>query len=421
MKKIIFVLAIMMVTTTYTEGHNFYNRHLTISFQTFYDQLTPYGEWISTSEYGYVWRPYIDPTEGFMPYSSRGNWAFTNLGWTWVSDYDWGWATFHYGRWYYDDFLGWMWIPGYEWAPAWVTWGSYNDNWGWAPMGPFMQVGYTFAWHAPAFWWTFVPHRHFCSDYWHSYAYNQPIQINNITYITNIYNYNSTPDNHNNWFYGPRVNEVEKHLNKRVDRVQIVDVDNPRNTRVGKNRIAVYRPEVRNTRTDQRPEKFQVAENLRSEVRARNTESVNPTQGTRNQGNQGVSNNTRTRQVEPVNSGLRTRNGETQRSGSVNGNDTRPSTVVKTTRTDPANIGVRYQGKSENQGNANIIRQSGRNGNPSGTVIRNTGGSQSGSMKKTQNTPVRQSAVKSDPVKGNRSGVKEVRSAPSSTLATRSR
>ena len=139
MKKIIFVLAIMMVATTYTEGHSIYNGHVTISFQTFYDQLSPYGEWISTSDYGYVWRPYIDPSEGFMPYSSRGNWAFTNLGWTWVSDYDWGWATFHYGRWYYDDFLGWMWIPGYEWAPAWVTWGSYNNYWGWAPMVPLFR------------------------------------------------------------------------------------------------------------------------------------------------------------------------------------------------------------------------------------------------------------------------------------------
>ncbi len=420
MKKIIFVLAIMMVATTYTEGHSIYNGHVTISFQTFYDQLSPYGEWISTSDYGYVWRPYIDPSEGFMPYSSRGNWAFTNLGWTWVSDYDWGWATFHYGRWYYDDFLGWMWIPGYEWAPAWVTWGSYNNYWGWAPMGPFIQVGYQFAWHAPAFWWTFVPNRHFCSNYWRSYAYNQPIQINNITYITNIYNYNNTTGHNHNWFYGPRVIEVEKHLNRRVERRQIVDTDNPRNARASKNRIAVYRPEVLNTRTDKRPGKFQVAENLRSDVRSRNTESVRTNENTRNTGNSSVNRSTRTIRTETVTSEIRTRNTGNQRSESVYQNDTRKSNVVNT-RTDPANIGVKSQGQVERHGNTSSVMQSGRTVNSAGTTIRPAGGSHSGSMKKTQDTPARQSAGQSNTVPGNRSGAKEVRSTPSFPLATRSR
>jgi len=28
-----------------------------------------------------------------------------------ASDYNWGWAPFHYGRWAYDPFYGWMWVP----------------------------------------------------------------------------------------------------------------------------------------------------------------------------------------------------------------------------------------------------------------------------------------------------------------------
>ncbi|MGI6343217.1 MAG: hypothetical protein ACOXZ9_09630 [Bacteroidales bacterium] len=28
-----------------------------ITFQTFYNDLSPYGDWIYTHDYGYVWRP----------------------------------------------------------------------------------------------------------------------------------------------------------------------------------------------------------------------------------------------------------------------------------------------------------------------------------------------------------------------------
>ena len=57
------------------------------------------------------WRPYA---EGF--------WSQTDQGWTWVSYEDFGWATFHYGRWARLADAGWVWVPGFEWAPAWVSW-----------------------------------------------------------------------------------------------------------------------------------------------------------------------------------------------------------------------------------------------------------------------------------------------------------
>ena len=53
-----------------------------------------------------------------------------------ISDEPYGWATYHYGRWLYDDFQGWVWKPGVEWAPAWVGWRSNDDYIGWAPLGP---------------------------------------------------------------------------------------------------------------------------------------------------------------------------------------------------------------------------------------------------------------------------------------------
>src|SRR5690242_11279247 len=83
-----------------------------ITYQQFYDDLSPYGSWMDYQNYGYVWRPNIS---GFRPYYSNGYWIYTNYGWTWVSNYSWGWAPFHYGRWVNDGIYGWMWIPGYEW------------------------------------------------------------------------------------------------------------------------------------------------------------------------------------------------------------------------------------------------------------------------------------------------------------------
>ena len=37
-----------------------------VSFQVFYDQLSPYGEWVSYPDYGYVWIP--DAGTDFVPY-----------------------------------------------------------------------------------------------------------------------------------------------------------------------------------------------------------------------------------------------------------------------------------------------------------------------------------------------------------------
>ncbi len=262
MKKMIFALAFMMATTICVEGHNYYNNQVTISVQTFYDELLPYGEWINTPEYGYAWRPYLENRDEFRPYASEGNWVYTDLGWTWVSDYRWGWAAFHYGRWYFNDYLGWMWIPGNEWAPAWVTWGSYYDYWAWAPMGPDIQVSVNLNWVAPHSWWTFVPYRHFCSNNWYSYIYNPPVQIVNITFITNVYN--NYQHNNVNWFYGPRVRDVERHSNARVRKMQVVDSEKPGNTIARNNRVSLYRPRVNSGGESIRPARYRSIESVRA-------------------------------------------------------------------------------------------------------------------------------------------------------------
>src|SRR3546814_40389 len=130
-----------------------------ISFQTFYDELSPYGSWIDDPDYGYVWIP--DVEQDFHPYATRGHWVTTSYGNTWVSDYNWGWAPFHYGRWKYDDYYGWMWVPGYEWGPAWVSWRSGGDYYGWAPLQPGISIGISV--NLPLFQWIFVPRRYITS------------------------------------------------------------------------------------------------------------------------------------------------------------------------------------------------------------------------------------------------------------------
>ena len=109
-----------------------------VSFQVFYDELSPYGTWVVTPDYGYVWVPDVDP--GFTPYATNGYWIYTNMGWTWMSNYRWGWAPFHYGRWYNDPYYGSMWVPGNEWGPGWVTWRRSGGYYGWAPIGPGVSI-----------------------------------------------------------------------------------------------------------------------------------------------------------------------------------------------------------------------------------------------------------------------------------------
>jgi hypothetical protein len=115
-----------------------------ISFDTFHDQLTPYGAWVYSDRWGEVWVPNNVPDD-FRPYDTNGYWANTDeYGWTWVSNYEWGDIPFHYGRWVNDPDDGWLWIPGYVWSPGWVAWRSNGQYTGWMPLPPDRQfLGYS--------------------------------------------------------------------------------------------------------------------------------------------------------------------------------------------------------------------------------------------------------------------------------------
>jgi hypothetical protein len=107
----------------------------------FREPLAPYGTWTDDPTYGTVWTPNQAAVgNDFSPYVTGGHWALTaDDQWTWVSDYSFGDAPFHYGRWVTVAGGRWGWIPGRVYAPAWVTWrtGVSDQAYvGWAPQAP---------------------------------------------------------------------------------------------------------------------------------------------------------------------------------------------------------------------------------------------------------------------------------------------
>ncbi len=137
------VLAIL-ATSSCAMGPEEYGPQVTTSSQNldssvseFRDVLSPYGTWVDLPDVGWVWRP--DPNvvgPDFVPYATGGRWVSSDWGWTFETDWDWGWAPFHYGRWFTTPSMGWVWWPDSEWAPAWVDWRWGDGFVGWQPLAP---------------------------------------------------------------------------------------------------------------------------------------------------------------------------------------------------------------------------------------------------------------------------------------------
>ncbi len=217
---------------------------ISVSFQAFYDDMSPYGDWVYHSRYGYVWTPRV--SNNFRPYSTNGHWVYTRRGWTWVSNYRWGWAAFHYGRWFRDRYYGWVWVPDTEWAPAWVTWRSSQGYFGWAPIGPGISIEIAFGnnYNLPYDDWRFVREGDFGRNDLDNYyvpSNNYTTIINNSTVINNIQIDNSQ---HISYNAGPNLGEVERRSHKTFSPVEIRESSKPEEN-LGKNELSIYKPQVR--------------------------------------------------------------------------------------------------------------------------------------------------------------------------------
>ena len=231
---------------------NYSSNESAITYQQFYDGLSPYGRWVDYPGYGFVWVP-NEPE--FRPYNSNGHWAYTNYGWTWVSTYNWGWAPFHYGRWFHDNAFGWMWMPGYDWAPAWVSWRTNAECYGWAPLGPRMTINIAVG--IPAEHWTFVPHRYINHPQVNNYYIDQQRNttiINNSTIINNTNVYNTNHNTRNIYQTGPDAKEIEKETNTKINPVVIREINKPGRTELSNNGLMMYKPAVKTVaNNDARP------------------------------------------------------------------------------------------------------------------------------------------------------------------------
>jgi len=215
-----------------------------VSFQVFYDELSPYGDWINYQNYGYAWIPNVE--KDFVPYSTAGYWLLTDYGWTWMSDYDWGWAPFHYGRWDYDNYYGWLWIPDNEWGPSWVNWRSADGYYGWSPMEPgiSLSIGFGRQFDRNNDHWIFVRNgdfeRHDLGRYSVNRSNHEQIFRNstaiNTTHIDNR--------RHTTYVTGPAREEVQRVTGQSINPVTIRENRQPGQV-ISNGQLQIYRPQVK--------------------------------------------------------------------------------------------------------------------------------------------------------------------------------
>src|SRR4051794_10545095 len=104
MKRLFFALIVFTLAWSATPRAS----GIDVSVDFFYNNISG-GSWIEVGDYGYCWQPEVAVSNhSWRPYSD-GYWTYTDLGWTWVSYEDFGWATYHYGRWVRLSDYGWVW------------------------------------------------------------------------------------------------------------------------------------------------------------------------------------------------------------------------------------------------------------------------------------------------------------------------
>jgi len=288
MRRVIVFLLLILLSACSTTYKPYGQRAGTATTQIFYDELSPYGDWVHNREYGYVWIPHVGGN--FYPYASNGRWVLSDYGWTWLSDYPWGWAAFHYGRWDLDPQYGWFWFPGDQWSPAWVVWRQGDGYFGWAPMRPGSSLGFNSRNPDEIYSLRFVRDRDFgkpnITRYYISQRRNDEIFRN--TRVISEYR----PDNSGRVYVsGPDPSLIENSTGRRMKKVTVTDSSTP-GRRMSKNQLEIYRPRVITSQEGQRPAPSRITDvkDIRPmRERDRNYQSETPemNEPVRNSGGQG--------------------------------------------------------------------------------------------------------------------------------------
>jgi hypothetical protein len=240
----------------------------------FYGALAPYGTWREDATYGWVWQPReVTIQTEWRPYVHAGHWVWTDSGWYWESDYPWGWAAFHYGRWHHSPEFSWVWVPDTVWGPSWVSWRHSDAYYGWAPLPPEarFEAGVGFSFHSRhvgfnfdldfglgAADFAFVPAGGFLE------ADLAVVQVPR-TRVTNVYKettiIKNTYVNNGNLVVnnGVPVSQVATSTNRKIEAVHVTDATYrsgqaiTRGEQRNGNRIMAYRPTIRNSVSETPP------------------------------------------------------------------------------------------------------------------------------------------------------------------------
>jgi Family of unknown function (DUF6600) len=228
-----------------------YDRYKSYDNAYFYDELEPYGLWVTFRPYGYVWVPrYVG--YNWRPYT-QGHWVWTDYGWTWVSVERWGWIAFHYGRWGWDRRLGWFWVPDILWGPAWVAWRWGDEHIGWAPLPPGVDFvpGRGFGrhqWDIPHDQWCFVSGRYFLDGSLDRRIL--PIERNLTIINMTVFNVNIDYRDRRVYNEGVDVEHVRRLTSRTVvDRLSLKDSNRPGEAREQGHDLVVFKPEIKKNET----------------------------------------------------------------------------------------------------------------------------------------------------------------------------
>ena len=216
----------------------------------FYDELSNYGDWMLTRNFGWAWFP-RDVPPYWRPYSD-GRWVYTDYGWAWASNETFGWATYHYGRWAWDPRFGWLWVPGTVWGPAWVSWEYGGGYVGWAPLPPSVRYqfgtgirhgdpGGDFDLRPDAY--CFVPERSFLQSRVSRYVIPTARNVTILQLAVNITNYDDVDNRVMN--RGVDVRRIEQATGQPVQPLRVIESRERTRTQVVKSELRIYTPERR--------------------------------------------------------------------------------------------------------------------------------------------------------------------------------
>jgi hypothetical protein len=225
------------------------------------------------AEFYFIWHP-TSVEEGWRPYSN-GRWVWTTDGWMWASNHTWGWAVFHYGRWWNSPRYGWVWMPGYVWAPAWVQWRISENHIGWCPLTPDARWNSEFGISSGNYSyrnrnadWVFIEKNKFADDIGSSNIITSSENKGLVERSNSILDLRSENDRiFNN---GPDVKDVESRTGKMMKQKMIKYTNSRGKALLSDDDVSIYKPNlkkidlsVNKSSGSNEPKKFKMSKKVR--------------------------------------------------------------------------------------------------------------------------------------------------------------